>query len=83
MVFLISEARLNSSDKDYLKLEAVRTYLNNESSRKLKREDFEGEIVVGNYVTFGGISGVQFDAKLEHNTHGEVGVRFLGNCLVF
>ena len=77
VTYLLTHSGLSLSEKSFLIKAATRAYLNDKSRKTVANDNFQGVVSVGNYATFGSISGVQFDVSLEHNKFGKVNPRFL------
>ncbi|MBS3162334.1 hypothetical protein J4467_00230 [Candidatus Woesearchaeota archaeon] len=77
VTYLLTHSGLSKSEKIFLIKAATQAYLTDESRKTVVTDNFQGVVSVGNYATFGGTSGVQFDVSLDHNNFGKVNLRFL------
>jgi len=75
--FLKTDSRLNQEERDYLFAEAIKCYLDEQKTRKVKGERFEGKIYNRKKMgCFGSFSGYRFSAEIDAN-FGRVKLEFL------
>jgi len=77
VTYLLTHSGLSLSEKSFLIEVATQAYLNDEFRKTVANDNFQAVVNVGDYATFGSISGVQFDVSLDHNKFGKVNLRFL------